>query len=379
MLLCARIDAAPFADDIRALLGSSLDWTYLDPLIARHGLAPLVHRHIEAIAPGAVPRAVLASLWARHEATARRNRSMAIELCEIVSQLEANGIAALPYKGPALAVTLYGDIALREFGDLDILVRRRDVAPARALLQSRGYVPLHSLTPALEAALVRSRRLYELPLADERRRMLVELHWQSGREAGVLPPDDDRWWDNLPTVPFEGIGIRVIPDRELLLALSLHGTKHHWSSLGWLVDIAELMRRPHLDWAWIATRARALGCERRVGLGFHLAGILLDAPMSAEARALASDKEVRRIGAEISRALFEPEFRQPGVFQALRIDLSLCAGKRQRLRHLVGSLFTPGVGEWTRWPLPRALFFLYFPLRVARLAGKYFFGLGAKA
>ena len=37
--------------------------------------------------------------------------------------------------------------------------------------------------------------------------------------------------------------VPALPDRELLLILCLHGTKHFWSSLGWLVDVAELIRR----------------------------------------------------------------------------------------------------------------------------------------
>ncbi len=209
--------------------------------------------------------------------------------------------------------------------------------------------------------------------------MLVELHWQAGREAAVLPLDDDLWWSQLATVQIEGLDVRLLLDRDLLLALALHGTKHHWCSLGWLVDIAELMRRPQLEWGWIAARARALGCERRLGLGIHLASTLLDAPMSAEAHALASDKEVQRIGARIVDGLFKPDFHSLRVFEALRIDLRLCAGMWQRVRHLFASLLSPGIGEWTRWPLPRVLFFLYFPLRIARLTGKYFFRPGAKA
>ena len=40
----------------------------------------------------------------------------------------------VPVKGPVLASTAYGDIAMREFVDLDILVRPSDVASAMTIL-----------------------------------------------------------------------------------------------------------------------------------------------------------------------------------------------------------------------------------------------------
>ena len=57
----------------------------------------------------------------------------------LVPYLEANGIETLVFKGPALAQSIYGRIALRPFLDLDILVQPRDVAKAWSLLKAEGY------------------------------------------------------------------------------------------------------------------------------------------------------------------------------------------------------------------------------------------------
>jgi len=47
------------------------------------------------------------------------------ELLELLTLFEAHCIPASPYKGPALAIMAYGNLALRQFSDLNILVHKR--------------------------------------------------------------------------------------------------------------------------------------------------------------------------------------------------------------------------------------------------------------
>jgi hypothetical protein len=65
-------------------------------------------------------------LRARFEEIARKNLRFTAELIRILNCLESHGIAAIPFKGPTLAESVYGNLALREFSDLDILVRQSD-------------------------------------------------------------------------------------------------------------------------------------------------------------------------------------------------------------------------------------------------------------
>src|SRR2546426_10956064 len=70
---------------------------------------------------------------------ARRNLCLTGDLLSLLELFEARGIPAVPFKGPVLAVQAYGDVALREFRDLDILVTHRDITRARELLLARGF------------------------------------------------------------------------------------------------------------------------------------------------------------------------------------------------------------------------------------------------
>ena len=72
-------------------------------------------------------------------ANAGRNLFLAKELIKLLHLFSAHEISAIPYKGPVLAVSVYGNLAFREFGDLDILVRERDYQTAQHLLSAQGY------------------------------------------------------------------------------------------------------------------------------------------------------------------------------------------------------------------------------------------------
>jgi putative nucleotidyltransferase-like protein len=368
LLACAR---AVQDDDgrraVAALAGSGIDWQRFEALAVRHGLVPLVHRHLDALGPGLVPKPHLAALWARAEVIARRSRAMARELEGVVGVLAAHGIAVAPYKGPALALSLYGEVALRDFGDLDLLVRPQDALRARDALAARGYSPQFALPRHLERALVDSRRHDELPLADTARGFLVELHWRTDPDHDVLDADI---WQRLEPVVIGETTVGTLPARELLLVLGLHGTKHLWSSLNWLVDVAELLRR-NPDGHWLLARARALGCLRRLALGLRLARDLLQAPIPAALQPAIEDERVARLAERLAPSLLEPDYCAPGTVAYLVALSRLQDSPMAQARYLARTALTPTLGDWLAHPLPHGLSFLYLPLRIPRLARKY--------
>lgn len=320
-----------------------------------------------------MPRDVFVELWASHERRAERNRRMARELLRIVDSFEASGILALPYKGPALAASVYGDIALREFADLDILLRRRDVERAMALLRDQGYEPDDPLSPAARAAVLDARSHYHLSLFNAAISVMVELHWKTDAHFPVEASEADQWWAGLERAPLLDGHVRAFEPRELMLVLCLHGSKHHWSSMGWLVDVAELIRQnPRLDWPWLVARAREMACERRLAVGLQLAHVMLDAPLPGDVRDWIGSHAK---AVELSRALV-PMMLQPGggeihALQRLALDLKLQDHAWQRIRHFVEVALEPSLWERSRIALPRSLYFLLVPVRLARLLRKY--------
>jgi hypothetical protein len=353
---------------IAQLIAAGPDWPFFLRLAASHGLGPLVHRHLEALGEAVVPRAVFARLWCSYEAAARRNGTMAAELSRIADLFEYHGIRAIPYKGPALAQAVYGDLALREFNDLDILLRAGDLDAAKSLLVADGYSPEFELKPRAQASLLRSKAQYHLALLHPVSGVMVELHWKTDPDFPVESLCGERLWSERPSDGSTELGFAPA---ELLLVLCLHGGKHRWARLAWLVDIAELIRQsPQLDWAQLGRMARTLRAERRLRLGLDFAQRLLGVELPAQFLAMLGHGD-DELATNILAAMFARQETAAGAMASLSLNLRLYDRIAQRVRHLVNVVLEPSLHELSIWALPRRLSFLYIPVRLARLINKH--------
>ena len=136
LLACARLDADRAARVAAIAAAREVDWDALVRLARPHGMLPLVADALGEA--GVAPPAVRAALERALRDNLRRNVFLTAELFKLLALLEARGVPAVPYKGPALAALLYGNVGLRQFGDLDVLVRARDLGRAKELLLASG-------------------------------------------------------------------------------------------------------------------------------------------------------------------------------------------------------------------------------------------------
>ncbi|HEX8070956.1 MAG TPA: nucleotidyltransferase family protein [Pyrinomonadaceae bacterium] len=368
LLLCcarARLDEAQ-RQRVRALCAGALDWSYVLLLTGRHGLLPLLHAHLNAVCPEAVPPEHRERLRDHARRVAAFNVLLTRELQKLIALFAAHGVEAMPYKGPALAEALYGDAALRQFSDLDILVRRADVRRARDLLLAEGYAPLPPLTEGQQAVLLRTQ--CNLPFTRERKRLVVELHWAvaAPRFASPFAPDD--LWARRERGALGETPVSLPATEDLLLALCVHGSKHLWERLAWIADVAELLRqRPELDWPRLLRQALATGSDRMMLVGLRLAADLLGADLPADIeRAASADPVVAALAARTVRDLFTPALTPSGVRGYFRYQLRA----RRRLRDKVNYLryvVAPTEEDLGRVALPAPLTFVYYLLRPVRL------------
>jgi hypothetical protein len=157
LVYCARTRMEPaIADEIRALVGCPLDWDYLLAQAAENSLTPLLARNLSGSAAGIVPPDQMKRLTDATRANTARCLILIAELIKIMNLFRSEGIAAIPYKGPVIAAQAYGDVTLREFEDLDIVLRQRDMAKANDIVTSLGYAPKFPwiLSPGAASSLV---------------------------------------------------------------------------------------------------------------------------------------------------------------------------------------------------------------------------------
>ena len=140
LLLCARTRVDPQQrEQIRALTHKQLDWGFILDKAQPHALIPLLYRNLSKHCSDLVPPEALQKLEFENNVIAERNRKNTTEMIRILRAFKAANIETVPYKGPALAILAHGEMELRKFWDLDIVVRPQDIIAAKSLLISNGY------------------------------------------------------------------------------------------------------------------------------------------------------------------------------------------------------------------------------------------------
>jgi len=365
---CAGVELAPQrAARIANWKKSEPEWNEFLRIAEHHGILALAARNLSAHARG-LPPEIEQGLRSAYEENIRRNLRFAGELVRIAEHFEKKKLRAIPYKGPALAASVYGDLALRNFSDLDFLIAPADFAAAKQALAELGYRTSTELRPEAERFWLRIG--YECAFDGPAGRNLVELQWR------VLPHFygvDLRIDDLLARSGRTAVGGREVPalaPEDLLLVLCLHAAKHLWMRLIWVCDIAEALRQP-ADYTPVFARARSLGMTRILGVSFWLAENLLDATLPQSAReVIAGDPKVPALGREFAARLARGatyDLESPEYF---RLILRLRERRRDRWRYLWRLALTPGAGDVAAVRLPEPLFPLYRVVRVLRLIKK---------
>ena len=348
------------------------DWESLFRTASRHGVTPVVSWVLANADPDTVPEAHRVRLRESLRANALHNLTLAGELLSILNLLESRGIAAVPFKGPVLAVSVYGNLALRDFCDLDILIRNQDVRRTIDLLVGCGYRTDLASNPAEEAAYLRSR--YEIHFTPPRGDALIEIHRAFVPEFCCFPLTYESLAPRLRRVSLCGTEVAGIAPEDLLLILSVHGAKHAWSTLGWICDVARLVsvQANAIDWDTVHARARQLGVERLLALALFLANSVLGAALPAEVlNRCRADKAVNSLTCEVRHRLFSESGGSLSEFQSHWFFIKtreLISDKFEYCRRLA---FTLTEEDYRIVSLPAFLSPLYYPLRAVRIFGKY--------
>lgn len=376
LLCCARtcVDRET-TDRIKALVSEDIDWEFLIRTALQHQVGPLLYLSLKEICRDAVPKASFDQLRYYFYFNEHWSSVFAEKLLDLLNLFETHGIPALPFKGPILAHTIYGDVLLREFTDLDILVQRHNVLRAKKLLVSEGYRPLTHLNGTREEDYVKLHIHYDFIDPDDK--VLLELHWALTRWHYACPFAPERVWRRLERVSLNGKRVLNLSPADLFLVLCTHACRHRWCQLQWICDIAELIRvNYNMDWEELMELARALGSQRVLLLGLYLARDLLEADLPHEiTQKMESDPVVQTLADQVYKRLFSERNGAAKFFENPLFQLRLKERFRDKVRYIVRSAAVPSHEDWEYLPLPAGLSPLYYLFRPLRLIEKHALGV----
>ena len=293
------------------------------------------------------------------------------ELFRVLELFKQNEIRALVVKGPVLAVEAYADPGMRSYGDLDLLVRQRDIQRATELLMASSYQTTVSLD-AIRAGKIPGQYLFCKRDAN----LLVELHNDLTLRYFPRPLPIEDFFARQICVSLDEHEVPAPSLEDHLLLICVHGAKHFWERLGWIADVAGMVsQQASIDWKRARTSAKAVEANCLLDTGLRLAMDVLRAelpePIAAGVR---GDAAAARLAGQALRWLPAAGYAPPGLFERAAFRLRMRGNFLAAPGYLLRLSFSPTEEDWQaagRGGESPLLDALRRPFRLARKYGRH--------
>jgi Uncharacterised nucleotidyltransferase len=195
-LFCLAVRQPQHAEDIAALrreLAAGPNWDCLIEGASRHRVSRLLLDGLQACGSPHVPANVIAELRRQTLVAARHSLAHIAELVRLSRIFARAEIRVLALKGVVLSAQLYGDPALRNPRDIDLLVDPEEFDNAEALLVEAGYRRYDpNLSPRQRIAY--RRWIKEVEYIHVVKGICVELHHRLHDNLALMPWDFGMLW-----------------------------------------------------------------------------------------------------------------------------------------------------------------------------------------
>ena len=364
------LECASWRPDLARILelAGSADGPHLLALAEDHGVTGHLAARLLRLREGLVPPEILQALRERHRAQTFVSLRMTAELFRLLDRFASKAIGALVVKGPVLAVQAYGDPAMRSYGDLDLLVRQRDIRYATELMLADGYRPQVPLS-AIDAGKIPGQYLFGKPDSN----LLIELHNDFTLRYFPRRLPIERFFERQIRVPLDGREAPALSVEDELVLICIHGAKHLWERLVWIADVAALVnRQAGINWDRVTASAREVGAERMLHTGLQLAEDLLRMQLPGEAsRQIKRDAVAARLARQVQKWLPAAGEAPPGLFERAAFRLLMRGGLVAAPAYLLRLSLSPTEEDWKDSAEERRTSFFDALRRPFRLARKY--------
>lgn len=371
LLACLRVTPRPQDQQRQLALLPQFTVPQLIAACNKHRVAQLVWHNLRQLPPGGVAQPFVDALKPWYAANALRVLSNTRDQLQLQDALQAHGVRSMALKGVTLSRTLYGDPALRQQGDIDLLVDAEQLLPAYAVVAGRGFddaIRFTTLDAARRAWVMRQHKDIEF-IRSQPSMQVVDLHWRPTRNPALFGHTLDVLWARGQDCAVGPRTARTLSAEDLLIYLCVHGAATVWYRCKWVADLPQLLGTQTLDWAVLRQRAEAGNAVKVLGIGLLVAERWLGVALPEAAR-FATGRVTEADLRLVADALDSPDGWWPGgrgrrplgyVLRYWRYQFGLAPGWRYRLAYLESRLVS--LNDVAAFRLPRALFPLYALVR----------------
>ncbi|HEU4510763.1 MAG TPA: nucleotidyltransferase family protein [Pyrinomonadaceae bacterium] len=347
------------------LVQQPLNWDYLFATASAHGLLPLLHKHVGM---DLIPPHARNHLKRQSVSNTQAVLHLISKQIRVLNLFRENKVPVATFKGAVLSQMAYGEIALRQAGDIDLLIHRHDFPQAKSLLESLGYQMFPKLTPAQLASHLHHH--CEITFMRDDWFTVIDLHWELAPKSFVCNLDINEVMSRLQSISVAGTMVETFSDEDSVLYQSMHGAKHLWRRLEWIVALSGCLKS-EIDWDVLVQRAERTRMTRMLALGLRLVEGFSDVKVPSRVLGrIDADKAMERMAAQIRVNLFAV-YGAADSTETNLYNLRIMDRKRDALISALRAIFVPTFTDWEAVKLPASLHGLYYAVRPLRLSRVY--------
>jgi len=353
-------------DYMNSLIPKVQDWDYLVDLAIKRQIGPLLLRKLSVLSRSKeVPDSVYKKLQQAYHKTLTRGMILSAHFRIVSEAFTSNHIQVIALKGIYLSEWLYSDIGLRQFSDIDLLVKKEDGEKCIQILDNLGYRPPGEFKLS-EFVKENFDPVHFPPRIKDG--ASIEVHTRLSGKGEKYQLNLDEIWANAKPVVIHGIPTLSLGLNDLLLHLCLHLDKHFIVGevqFTCFNDITNLLSRHvgEIDWDAFVETCRLTKANNYTYKYLLLAHKYMNAPIPTmlleKFSHLLSVREERMFVKYLKASGKNVDYAT-GVFSNVR----KISGFTQKVRFLWGMTFPPIAFMMERYHLnTKTKVYLYYPIR----------------
>lgn len=292
----------------------------------------------------------------------KQNMLMTSELIKVIKELEKNNIQAISFKGPVLSEIGYGNITVRQYMDLDILVNQKDLENASIYFLNNDYQEVYDFEEYQKENLKNTG--HDRSFINRTTGVKIELHWTLSSSEFFIDLEKLNYHDNCKTLSLKNHDLRTLSNEIHFIYLCIHGNKHMWERIEWLLDLVLFIKKEKLDLVKILILSQDIDADRIVLSSLmickHFFSINLPAELDKNI-----DKKLQDITNKYTAKLCNDYKKQKDNIhnkQISYIQWYMLKTYSNRLKY-IKSLFLPTEKDYMQMNIKKEFHFIYFFLR----------------
>ena len=314
-----------------------------------------------------VPEEQKASLQKETHKVSVRMLSLATEIVNLSRDFNQKNRPFIFLKGPVLCKQIYGDFITKDSRDIDLLIQESEIDYFTKILIKRGYKLLYPYR-----SLNGKQKLYfrkynnQLSFYNSATKIQVEIHWRLFANKHLLTLSFNEIVENSSKLKVATEELLVFSADQLILYLCIHGAKHKWYKLYWLLELSFLLKSKTIDYTKLIELANEKDVMRPLIQGLYLSKLLFATHFPDDLQKVyEKDAVLKSLVSEVHEGLLsgkEDDSKEKSVknyIKSLQYKMKL----KRDLKYKLSYFQFVSIQDFLLLPLPSYLFIFYFPLR----------------